>query len=109
MVVAAEHFLVRPQPEAGEIEVGEGVAVADVEEEMCRALVVAVLEHLDQREAEHLLVELDGSFDIAADQSDVVHAAGGADRPIVLGDEILRGQFGATLRPVGCVGRNRCS
>ena len=36
-----------------------GVAVADVEEEVRRAGVVAVLEHVGQREAEHALVELD--------------------------------------------------
>src|SRR5688572_6146919 len=34
VVVAAEHLAVRGQVEAGEVEEGEGVAVADVEEEV---------------------------------------------------------------------------
>ena len=50
--MATEHLGVRPEVEAGQVEVGEAVAVADVEEEVRGALVVAVLEHLDEREAE---------------------------------------------------------
>src|SRR5690349_7799927 len=52
VVVAAEDLAVRWQVEAGEVEEGEGVAVADVEEEVRRPDVVPVLEQLGQREAE---------------------------------------------------------
>ena len=50
-----------------------------------RALVVAVLEHLDQREAEQAVVELDGALDVAADVRGVVHAAGGRRRAFARG------------------------
>ena len=44
---------------AGEVEEGEHVAVADVEEQVRAALVVAVLEELHEREPEQVLVEGD--------------------------------------------------
>ena len=59
VVVAAEHLPYGAEVEAGEVEEGQGVAVADVEEEVRRARVVAVLEQLGQREAEEPLVEVD--------------------------------------------------
>src|SRR5882757_3302759 len=62
---------------AGEVEEPEQVAVPDVEEEVRRSGVVAVLDHLHQREAEQSLVEVDRLLDVAADQRDVVDAAGG--------------------------------
>ena len=37
VVVPAEHLLVRAEVEPGEVEVGEGVAMTDVEEEVRRA------------------------------------------------------------------------
>ena len=83
MVVAAEHLGVRAEVEAGQVEVGERVALADVEEEVGRPGVVAVLEHLDQREAEQAVEELDGALHVAADQGDVVHAPGARRRPLV--------------------------
>ena len=95
MVMAAEHLRVRAEVEAGQVEVGKRVAVADVEEEVGAALVVAVLEHLDQREAEQPVVELDGAFHVAADQRGVVHAAGGRRRACVPRLEVLLGQLGA--------------
>src|SRR3954453_6592860 len=101
VMMSAEYLLVRAEIEAREVEVGERVAVADVEEEVRRSFVVAILEHLDQREAEDLLVELHGSFDIAADEGDVVHASGGARWALLLRGEVLRGEFGATLRESG--------
>jgi hypothetical protein len=39
------------------------------------ALVVAVLEHLGQRETEQSLVELNGPLDVRADDGEVVQAA----------------------------------
>ncbi len=59
---------------AGEVEEAEQVAVADVEEEVARAGVVAILDQFDEREAEQALIELDRLGDIAADQGDVVDA-----------------------------------
>ena len=50
MVQPAEHLLVRADVEAGEVEERQQVAVADVEEEVVGAGVVAVLEDLRERE-----------------------------------------------------------
>ena len=58
---------------------------ADVEEEVRRALVVAVLEQLDEREAEQVLVEADRALGIGADQREVVHAAAVRLRPLAPG------------------------
>jgi hypothetical protein len=52
---------------AREVEEAEQVAVADVEEEVAGAGIVAVLDQLDQREPEELLVEADRLLDVAAD------------------------------------------
>ena len=76
--------------EPGQIEEGDRVAVAEVEEEVGRAAVVAVLEHLDQREAEHAVVELHRPLDVAADERHVVHAARGAGRALIAGQQVLR-------------------
>ena len=57
VVEATEPLGVGAEVEAGEVEEGERVAVADVEEEVGRALVVAILEDLGQRELEEVLVE----------------------------------------------------
>ena len=59
MLHAAERLVELGVLEAGEIEEGEQVAVADIEEEVRARLVVAVLEDLDEREPEEILVELD--------------------------------------------------
>ena len=102
VVVAAEHLAVRPEVEAGEVEEGEGVAVADVEEEVRRPGVVAVLEHLDEREAEQARVELDGAFDVATDQRNVVDAASSARRSLRSGLQVAPGDLG---RVIGRQGR----
>ena len=58
--------------------------------------VVAVLEHLDQREAEDAVVELHRALDVAADEGDVVHAACRAGRTsltrqkVLLADQVAR-------------------
>ena len=77
MVQAAEHLRVRTEVEAGQVEERERVPVADVEEEVRRAAVVAVLEQHRQRELEQVLVEADRPLDVGADQGDVVHPPGG--------------------------------
>src|SRR5690606_33453433 len=101
---AAEHLAVGRQGQSGQVEEGEGVAVAEVEEEVRRAGVVAVLEHLDQGEAEQAVVELDGALDVTADQGDVVHATGGARRPLGAGTQVPAGDVGATGCELGAGG-----
>lgn len=95
MVVPAQHLHVRLQVETGEIEVGEGVAMADVEEEVGAALVVAVLEHLDEREAQHAVVEQDGALDVAADHRHMMYATGSRRGSRRSWFEVLFGQLGA--------------
>ena len=82
VVQPAEHLGVRAEVEPGEVEERERVAVADVEEEVRRAAVVAVLEHLGERELEQALVEVDRPLDVAAEQRDVVHAPRGRGRTV---------------------------
>src|SRR5689334_8164721 len=72
----------------GEVEETQQIPVADVEEEVARALVVAVFHQLDQREAEEALVELDGLLDVLADQRQVVHPADGGWRARVHRQEV---------------------
>ena len=66
----------------GKIEEAEHVLVADVEEEMAGARIVPVFHQFDQREAQELLVELNGLLDITADQRDMVDAADGSGEPL---------------------------
>ena len=61
----AEHLCVVAEVETGEVEEREQVAVADVEEEVRGALVVAVLEQLGERELQQVLVERDRPFHVA--------------------------------------------
>ncbi len=75
VVEPAEHLRVVAEVEPREVEEGEEVAVADVEEEVRRALVVAVLEQLGERELEEILIERDGRLDVSGQQCDVVHTA----------------------------------
>ena len=49
MVESTEHLGVLAEVEAGEVEEREQVVVPDVEEEVCGALVLAVLEQLGER------------------------------------------------------------
>ena len=77
VVQPAEHLGVGPDVEAREVEEGQQVGVADVEEEVRGPGVVAVLDQLGQREPEHVLVEAHGALDVAADQRGVVQPAGG--------------------------------
>ena len=102
-------FRHRLEAEAREVEEGEHVAVADVEEEVRRALVVTVLEQLDEREPEQVLVEADRALGVGADQREMVHAAAGRGRPLGLRAQVplaqgLRGelesvQVGTSRRP----------
>ena len=75
VVHAADRFTCRRHRILGEIEEGEEVAVADVEEEVRRARKVAVLEQLDKRESEHLGIELHGAVDVRADQREMMHTS----------------------------------
>ena len=75
MVESAEHFGVGPEVQPGQVEERNGVAVAEVEEEVGGSAVVAVLEHVGQRKLEDTLVELDSALHVAADQGHVMDAA----------------------------------
>ena len=76
VVQAAQHLGIGPQIEAGQVEEGKRVAVADVEEEMRRTLVVAVFEHVGEREFEQVLVKAHGALDISAKECYVMNAPG---------------------------------
>src|SRR6266567_7000137 len=77
----------------GEVEKTEQVVVADVEEEMAGARIVAVFHQLHQREAEELLVELDGLLDVLADQGEMVDTLDGGGRPLAAGAQVLLPQL----------------
>src|ERR1700758_80941 len=76
-----------------EVEEAEQDVVADVEEEMVGARIVAVLHHLDQRETEELLVELDRLLGVLADQRQGVHAADRCRRAISQRAQVPLAQF----------------
>src|ERR1035437_5862963 len=71
---ASEHFAVFTEVKAGEVEVRQVVAMADIEEEVGRPPKVPVLEQFDQRKLEDVLVEGYGSFDIAAEHSKMMES-----------------------------------
>ena len=81
----------------GEIEEAEQVAVADVEEEVARPGVVPVLHELHEGETQRLLVEPDGLLDVAADQREVVDAAGGRRRTLPCGAKVGVPERGAAF------------
>ena len=82
MLDAAETLGCLLQPQPGEVEEAEQRVVAEVEEEVRRARVVAVLDQLDEREAQQPLVERDRLLDVAADQRGVVDPAAGRRRSV---------------------------
>jgi hypothetical protein len=73
---AAEDFGVLPQIQAREIEEGQQIAVAHIEEEVRRTPVVAILEQLSERELEHVLIERDGPLDVTRQKGKVVQTPG---------------------------------
>src|SRR5262249_44313926 len=79
-----------------EIEEAEQVVVADVEEEVIGALVIAVLNQFDERAAEELLVELDRLLRVAADQRQVMYSLDGRRRPVIPWPQVLVAQFSPT-------------
>src|SRR6516162_9525971 len=89
----ADGLLERRVLMAGEVEEPEHVAVADVEEEVAGARVVPVFHQLHQREAEKLLVELDGLLDVLADQGEMVHALYRGGRPLIAAAQVLLAQL----------------
>ena len=80
VVQSAEHLGIGAELEPGEVEECQGVAVADVEEEVRRALVVAVLEDLGQREAQQVLVEADRRLDVGRQQGEMMDPPRGGGR-----------------------------
>jgi hypothetical protein len=97
VVQSAEHLSVGREIQTGEVEERQGVAVADVEEEVRRALIVPVLEDLGQWEAQQVLVEADGRLDIGGQQRQVVNTAGGGGRAVFGGPQVA----GADGIPLG--------
>ena len=75
MLHAADRLDARLEAQPGEVEEAQQGLVAEVEEEVRRPGVVAVLDQLDQREAQQVLVEPDRLLDVGADQRGVVDAA----------------------------------
>ena len=82
MVEAAEHLGVGAEVEARQVKERQQVAVADVEEEVVRPGVIAVLEDVGKRELEEALVELDRPAHIGREERDVVDAAGARGRAV---------------------------
>src|SRR3954451_23983210 len=96
VVQAAEHLGVGADVQAGEVEEGDEVAVADVEEEVRGARVVTVLDQLGQREAEYVLIEAHDPLHVAADQRGVVQPARRGRRALT-GRLQVRGADAGTL------------
>src|SRR5207244_11115466 len=71
-----------------EIEEGEQVAVPQVVKPVGGAGEITVLEPFDQREAEHLAVELDGAVDVRRDQGEAVNARGTGRGPLLFRLEV---------------------
>src|SRR5712692_5605720 len=92
-----------------EIEEGEQVAVPEVVKPMGGAGEVAVLEQFDQREAEHLAVELDRPLDVRRDQREVMDAASTCRGPLLFGFEIRLRDRLALGRVVDLGGGHRSS
>src|SRR5262249_61617967 len=61
--------------------------------EVAGARVVPVLHQFHQREAEKLLVELDGLLDVLADQGEMVHALHSGGRPLTAAAQVFLAQF----------------
>src|SRR4051794_24391134 len=85
---AAEDLGVLTECEARQVEEREQVAVADVEEEVVGAGVVAVLEDLGERELEDALIEVDRASYVGADEREVVQAARAARRALRCGPQV---------------------
>ena len=79
----SEHLGVRAEVKSGEIEEGEEVAVADVEE-VGAARVVTVLEEFRQREFEQVLVKRDCLLDVGGEQGEMVDATSGTQRAVLV-------------------------
>src|ERR1700682_2679595 len=88
MVHAADRFPCGRHRILGKIEEGEQVTVPEVVKPVGRAGQVAVLEELDQRETEHLAVELDRPLDVRGNERQVVNAPGAGRRTLLLRLEI---------------------
>src|SRR5258705_9261526 len=76
MMQSAEDLPVRADIEAGKIEERQQVCVANVEEEMRGARIVAVFNEFGQWEFQQLLIKAHGALDVAAHQRGVVQSPG---------------------------------
>src|SRR5262245_17183102 len=86
----------RLEPEPGEVAKAPPCQVAEVEEEVRQALVVTVLDKLDQRKPKQALIKLDRLLDIRADERRVVNSS--TRRGVLLGPrpQVLLPQFFST-------------
>ena len=101
---AAEALGHRLEAQPGEVEEGEHVAVADVEEEVRRAGVVPVLEQLDAAGSPAARRRTDGRLRVGADQGQVVHAAPGRRRSVVGRQDVALAQLPAAIGEAGAFG-----
>src|SRR5713226_9254121 len=97
-----EHLGVLREIETREIEEGEQISMADVEEEVCRALVVAVLEQLRERELEQVLIEGDRRLDVAREERDVMDTARRRGGALIWRPEVSHPQGSPLLAAVHC-------
>ena len=81
MMEAAEDLRIGTEAEVREVEEGQCVVVAQIEEQVRRTLIVAVLEQLDQWESEQLLVEADRPLHVGTQEREMMHAASLGGRP----------------------------
>src|SRR5262245_15264813 len=73
----SEDLLIRIQVQPWKVEEGNGIAVSNIEEKVCRPLVIAILEDVGQGEFQKVLIKLDGPLYIRTEQGNMVHHAGG--------------------------------
>src|SRR5262249_2683587 len=85
---APEYLLVRAQVQPWKIEESNGVAMANIKEEVRRALVIAVLKDIGQGKFQQSLVELYGPLHVGAEQCHMVYAARRRWRTISLSPHI---------------------
>src|SRR5205823_29870 len=92
--------------QAWEIEEGYGIAMADIEKEVGRPLVITVLKDISQGKFEETLVKLDGPLHVGAEQRHMVHPARRGRRTISVGMHIGRTEpsaFGCQSGEITCL------
>ncbi len=88
VLYAADRLAERGVIVTREVEKTKQVVVADVEEEVTRTDIIAVLDKLDKGESEELLVEADRLLDVTANQREVVYPLHRGRRPLALRPQV---------------------